>query len=160
MMKQAIIAIGIIGVFTLSSCKDVKLFSNCKDAEAKIALLENENADLKAKIANYEEIQKKEILAIRADYEQKLATLQEKLEEGQAKEYSGYFVVVGSFKNLKYAQDYSQKIKQMGYEGNIVNGPNSFYLVTSGTYQTLKSSVEAMYKARSVIASEAWVYFK
>ena len=160
-MKQVLFIAGIIGAFTLSSCKDgVKFFGKSKEAELKIASLEQENAELKKQIAEFETRQQEEILAIRSDYEKRLADLQLKIEEGKARESSGYFVIVGSFKNSKYADEYSTKIKQMGYEGKIVNGPNSFYLVTSGTYTTLKSSIEAMRQARAVVASEAWGYFK
>ena len=160
-MKQFILLFAILGSLSLSSCKDGnKLFGKNKEAELKILTLENENAELRKQLSEFEAKQQEEILMIRNDYEQKIGSLQQKLEAGKAKEYSGYFVVVGSFKNYKYAEEYAQKIKQMGYEGKIVNGPNSFHLVTSGTYKSLKASLEAMQNARSVVASQAWVYFK
>lgn len=158
-MKQSLILLVILAMVSFTSCKDGKFFGKAKEAKLKITALENENAVLKQKLAEFEDRQKEEILSIRSDYEQKLAVLQQKIEAGTAKEYSGYFVIVGSFKVPKNAQNYSVKMKQMGYEGKIVKGPNNYQLVTSGTYTTLKSSIEAMKKARSTVASEAWIYF-
>jgi len=160
-MKKPILLLAAIGILLFTSCKDgVSFFGKAKQTEAKILILEKENADLKAQLEAYDEQQMNDILNIRSDYEKKLAVLQKQIESGNAKEYSGYFVVVGSFKNKKYADKYAAKIKEMGYEGNIVNGPNNFYLVTSGTYTTLKTSLEPMRKAREILASEAWVFFK
>ena len=160
-MKRLSLIIAVSGLMILSSCKDgVSFLGGGKEAKAKIAMLEQENADLKKQLQDCKDIQNAEIMSIRSDYEKKLADLQLKLEAGTASEYNGYYVVVGSFKNQKYAQDYSAKVKQMGYEGNIVAGPNNFNLVTYGSYKTLKSSLEPMRKARQSVSSEAWIYFK
>ncbi|MCF8378876.1 MAG: SPOR domain-containing protein [Bacteroidales bacterium] len=160
-MKKLLFILSIGSVLFLSSCKDgTSFFGKAKKAEAKVLALETENSNLKKQLAACQDQQTSEIMGIRSDYEMKLAELQKQLESGKVKEYSGYFVIVGSFKSQKNAEGYSTKIKQMGYEGNIVAGPNNFYLVTSGTYKTLKSSLEPMRKARTTIASEAWIYFK
>lgn len=160
-MKKPILFLAAIALLFSTSCKDgVSFFGKAKKAETKILMLENENTDLKAKLAAYDEQQMNDIMKIRSDYELKLANLQKQIEAGKAIEYSGYFVVVGSFKNKKYAEEYASKVQEMGYEGNIVDGPNSFYLVTSGTYTTLQASLNPMRNARDVVASEAWVYFK
>ena len=160
-MKKLLFVLSIGSALFLTSCKDgTSFFGKAKKAEAKVLALETENSNLKKQLAVCEEQQSNEIMIIRSDYEAKLSELQKQLESGKIKEYSGYFVIVGSFKNQKYAQDYSKKMKEMGYEGNIVAGPNNFYLVTSGTYKTLKSSLEPMRQARSTIASQAWIYFK
>lgn len=160
-MKKSLFILVIAGLVGITSCKNgVTFFGKAKQAETKILTLEKENTQLKEKLAACEEQQNSEIMNIRADYEKKLADLQKKIESGQAAEYSGYFVVVGSFKNKQFAKEYASKIKQMGYEGKIVSGPNNFQLVTMGTYSSLKSAIEPMRKARQVIASESWIYFK
>ncbi len=160
-MKKLLFILAIGGTVFLTSCKDgSSFFGKGKEAEAKILALETEISALKKQLTACEEQQVNEIMSIRSDYEAKLAELQEQLEAGKVKEYSGYFVVVGSFKNQKYAEEYAIKIQQMGHEGNIVAGPNDFFLVTSGTYTTLKASLEPMRQARATLASEAWIYFK
>lgn len=143
------------------SCKDgVKFFGKSKQTEAEIANLQKQNEALRQELEGIEQEHDMEITAIRSDYEKKLADLQKQIEAGTLGEYDAYYVIVGSFKNDKYAKDYAEKIKELGYEGKVVPGPNNFNLVTSGTYQTLKASLEPMRQAREKIATEAWVYFR
>lgn len=160
-MKRVVALIIIASSLALNSCKDgVNIFGKSKQTEAEIANLQKQNEALRQELASIEDEHNTEITAIRSDYEQKLADLQKQIEAGTMAEYDAYYVVVGSFKNASYAQEYAKKIKEMGYEGKIVPGPNNFNLVTSGTYQTLKSSLEPMRQAREKIATEAWIYFK
>jgi hypothetical protein len=160
-MKRVVAFIIIASSFAMNSCKDgVSFFGKSKQTEAEIANLQKQNEALRQELDGIEQKHDQEITAIRSDYEQKLANLQKQIEAGTMAEYDAYYVVVGSFKNANYAKNYAEKIKQMGYEGKVVSGPNNFNLVTSGTYQTLKSSLEPMRQAREKIATEAWVYFK
>ncbi len=160
-MKRSFIVTGLAIIMIFGSCKDgVNIFSRSKQKNETIERLENENQALRRELQQIEETHQEDITEIRSDYEQKLAELQKKIEAGTMAEYDAYYVVVGSFKNPKYARSYSDKIQQMGYEGNIVPGPNNFNLVTSGTYGTLSASITNMREAREKIASEAWVYFR
>lgn len=143
------------------SCKDgIKFFGKSKQTEAEIANLQKQNEALRQELEGIEQEHVQEITAIRSDYEKKLADLQKQIEAGTLAEYDAYHVIVGSFKNAEYAKDYAEKVKQMGYEGKIIPGPNNFNLVTYGTYKTLKASIEPMRKAQENISIEAWVYFK
>jgi cell division protein FtsN len=160
-MKGLLILSGIAILLSLGSCKDKKgLFGKSGEKDAKIAALAQENQTLKKELEGIDNQHLTEITNIRSDYEQKLAELQQKIEAGTIAEYKVYYVVVGSFKNKKYAEEYAQKVKEMGQEGKIVPGPNDFHLVTAGTFQTLKSSLEPMRQAREKISHEAWVYFR
>lgn len=86
-----------------------------------------------------------------------LAELQ-KVEEAIS---SGLFVVVaGSFKTPEFANDYAAKMKEMGGEGAVVEGPSDFKLVSYSSHANLREAIESMEKARMNIASEAWVYMK
>lgn len=160
-MKKTIFVLGLAILIIGTSCKKInQMFSHSSMTEEEITALIQENEKLKNELNNCAENYEAEKANMRSDYEKQLLALQEKISTGKAKEYNVYYVVVGSFKNMKYAEDYAGKIKAMGYEGKIVDGPNNFNLVTYGTYKTLKSSLEPMRKARSTVASEAWVYFK
>lgn len=160
-MKQLLVYSMILGMIAFSSCKNGGgIFGKSKQKEAEIASLQKQNEALRQELEGIEQEHTTEITAIRSDYEQKLADLQKQIEAGTLAEASAYYVVVGSFKNMEYARKYSGKIKEMGYEGKLVAGPNNFNLVTYGTYQTLKSSIESMRMARDKVATEAWVYFK
>ena len=160
-MKIQLMISGLAILFAFSSCKDGGgIFGNSKENEAKIASLERQNQALREELEGIEKEHEAEITEIRTDYEQKLADLQQQIEAGTLQEYDAYYVVVGSFKNQKYAESYAEKIRQMGYEGKMVPGPNNFTLVTSGTYNTLKSAIEPMREAREKVASKSWIYFK
>jgi cell division protein FtsN len=160
-MKKAIFILG-LGILILgSSCKKInQMFGKSSMSEEEITALIQENKKLKNDLNNCAENYEAEKAAMRSDYENQLLALQEQLNSGKVKEYNVYYVVVGSFKNMKYAEDYAGKIKAMGYEGKIIDGPNNFNLVTSGTFKTLKSSLEPMRQARTTLSSEAWIYFK
>lgn len=159
-MKRSFIVTGLAIIMILSSCKDgTNIFKGSKEKTQKIERLEKENEALRRELEQIENTHQEDITSIRSDYEQKLAELQKKIEAGTLAEYDAYYVVVGSFKNPEYARSYSQKIKQMGYEGKIVPGPNNFNLVTSGTYDKLNTAIMNMKEAREKVVSTAWVYF-
>jgi len=160
-MKKTIFILGLGFLILGTSCKKMnQWFGKSGLSEEEVNLLVQENEQLKKELDDCAASYEAEKASMRDDYEKKLLALQEQIDAGNAKEYNVYYVVVGSFKNMKYAEDYAGKVQTMGYEGKIVDGPNNFNLVTSGTYKTLKSSLEPMRQARATLASEAWVYFK
>jgi len=160
-MKRILIFSVLVILISFNSCKDRGgIFGTSKKTDAQIANLEKENQALRSELEDIEGQHQAEITEIRSDYEQKLANLQKQIEAGTLQEYDAYYVIVGSFKNDNYAQEYSGKIKELGYEGKIIPGPNDFNLVTYGTYSTLKSSLEPMRQAREKVAPAAWIYFK
>jgi hypothetical protein len=154
-MKRTIVYILAISIVSFSSCKKVgQWFGKTSMSQAEIDALVAQNNDLQKQVKEDAAAYERELDALRAEYEQKIADATPKVPEG------GYFVVVGAFKDQKLADKYSAKIKEMGYEGNIVDGPSTFKLVTSSTHPTLKEAIGALKNARSVVASKAWVYFK
>jgi len=159
-MKKLIIFPIIALMLLTTSCKKInQWFGDSAVSEEQVASLVEENRALEQQLKEDSLAYEQQIARMRQEYEQKLNALQQKIDNGEVAEKNAYYVVVGSFKNMKYATDYAQKIRAMGYEGKIVDGPNDFNLVTSGTYETLRTSIPAMKNARSKIASKAWVYF-
>lgn len=157
-MKRTIIYFLAVAVISLSSCKKINQWlGKSAMSEEEIDALVAQNDELRKQVKDDAAAYERELEALRAEYEQKLADLQKSNEAPPA---SGFFVVVGSFKNVKYAESYSLKVKEAGYEGNVVDGPSDFKLVTSSTHATLKEAIPALKNARSTISTEAWVYFK
>jgi hypothetical protein len=157
-MKTTIVYILAISMIAFSSCKKVnQWFGKSSMSQEEIDALVSQNDELQKQIkvdaANYE----RELEALRAEYEQKLADFNKSNPKSPA---TGFFVIVGSFKNQKYAEDYASKIKSMGYEGSIIDGPSDFKLVTSATYTSLKEALPSLNTARSILASQSWIYFK
>lgn len=124
-----------------------------KEVDALVA----QNYELQNKIKEDAAAYDREMDALRAEYEQKLADYEKSSPKIPV---TGFYVVVGSFKNQKYAEDYASKIKSMGYEGNIIEGPSNFKLVTASTHGTLRDALPPLKNARSIIASKSWIFFK
>ncbi len=147
-MKKA--AILLVLVMTLGSCS---LFEKPSMTQEEIDELVNQKAAIEEELVNLK--QQHELLKIKAE---ECAQLLEQ-QTTKKKEIKGkYCVVVGSFKNLKYAEDYSQKVIQKGGLGEIVSGPYDFNLVVSSSHSTLREAAESMYTARNEYSPEAWVY--
>ncbi len=144
---------------SITSCKDGKWFWQNEESNKNSGELVEENEKFQREIDSLQNLYESEIMQIRTDYERKLANLQQELEAGKVAEKGAYYVIVGSFKNRKYAEEYAGKIKQMGGEGNIIQGPNNFLLVTEGSYSTLNSALSPLTDARQKLASKAWVFF-
>lgn len=148
-MKKAAGILAII--FLVSSCnlfKKPNMTQEQIDAmAAELRACKEENASA---IAKYEA----ELSKIKAE---QAAMLQE--QENQSTPSSGtYYVIVGSFKTPKYADDYSVKIKEMGGDGMIIDGPYDFGLVTMSGHPTLGEAINAMNEARMNIVPEAWIF--
>ena len=43
--------------------------------------------------------------------------------------WSGYYMIVGSFENIQYAEKYVQKLRDMGYNSQIIESNKGFYRV-------------------------------
>ncbi|HYW94315.1 MAG TPA: SPOR domain-containing protein [Bacteroidales bacterium] len=159
-MKKTLILITVMAITLTTSCKKGNSwFGKSSKKQNEIALLAKKNSELQQQLKEDSLRFAKELASIKSQYENKLSTLQQDVESGNAEESNVYYVVVGSFKNMKYAENYSRKVKSMGHEGKIVDGPSNFHLVTYGTYNSLRNSLSALKNARSGVAVESWVYF-
>ena len=151
-MKQLSFLLAIFIIMGISSCSD--WFGNKKTVEELTA----NNEVLKKKIKEDSVMHLQELNMLREQYEKEIDELKKSTE--LQKHVKGYFVVVGSFKNPANAERHANVIKSKGYEGAIVDGPNRFTLVTSGTYTNLKEAIEGYTRARNNIIETAWVYVK
>jgi nucleoid DNA-binding protein len=70
---------------------------------------------------------------------------------------SGQFhIVVGSFRNLEYAEKYSNDMKRSGFASQVIKRENGMYSVTLGTYNTRDEATQAMSQFRNQHPS-AWI---
>jgi hypothetical protein len=156
-MKKIIIYTFSLSLMFTTSCKQINKWfkkSSLNDEDVVTLIMEKQELErrIKADSANYE----RELEALRMEYEQKLA----QFEKTNKKSATGFFVIVGSFKNIGLAEKYTEKIKSMGYEATLISGPNNFHCVSTGNYPNLKQSLPALSKARSAIIPEAWIFIK
>ena len=83
-----------------------------------------------------------------------------KLAECESASTSKVHIIVGAFKNSSYATDYSAVIKGKGHDGRILAGPYNFNLVTSGSYESVRSALNALGNIRATIIETAWIYIE
>ncbi len=69
-------------------------------------------------------------------------------------------IIVGAFKNSSYANEYSAEMKDQGYDGKIIAGPYNFNLVTSGSYESIKASLQDLNGVRGNVIETAWIYIE
>ena len=69
-------------------------------------------------------------------------------------------IIVGAFKNSSYANEYSAEMKEQGYTGKIIAGPYNFNLVTSGSYESIKASLQDLNGVRDNVIETAWIYIE
>jgi len=69
-------------------------------------------------------------------------------------------IIVGAFKNSSYADEYSAEMKEQGYAGKIIAGPYNFNLVTSGSYESIKASLQDLNSVRDNVIETAWIYIE
>lgn len=157
-MKKTIVYILAVSIVSFTSCKKINQWlGKSSMSQAEIDALVTQNDELQKQVKTDAAAYERELEALRAEYEQKLAEYEKSNPKAPV---AGFYVIVGSFREQKLAENYAAKIKSMGYEGNIVNGPSNFKLVTSSTHATLKEALPAWKKSRSVLVSKSWIYFK
>ena len=101
------------------------------------------------------------------DLEDQLALARMQLDEAMLKlaaceeaAKSKVHIIVGAFKTASYADEYSAEIKNMGFDGNILAGPYSFNLVTSGSYESVRAALNALGDIRANVVETAWIYIE
>jgi hypothetical protein len=77
-----------------------------------------------------------------------------------ASSHNRYFMIVGSFQNYNLAKLYSEKIRQMGYESEIIEAPNGFYRVSAKSYSDFQAGINEIDDFRSSVAPGAWLHVK
>jgi len=156
-MKRIFIYFLPVLFLSLTSCKYVnKWFGKSAESQEQVATLILQKQELENRIKTDSANYAREIDALRLEYEAKLA----EFEKTNKRPATGFFVVVGSFKNGQLAEKYSAKIKSMGYDGNMIEGPGDFICITSSVFGSLREALPALNDARSSITPNAWIFFK
>jgi len=142
-----IILLGLI----VSSCN---LFQKPSMTQEQIDEMVAENNALKTQVQSSKDLADQLALA-RMQADEAMLKLAD-CEEGNSKVH----IIVGAFKNSSYANDYSADMKELGYDGKIIAGPYSFNLVTSGSYESVKASLQDLNSVRENVIETAWIYIE
>ena len=144
--------IGIILLgFIVSSCS---LFQKPSMTQEQIDEMVAENDALKTQVESSKDLADQLALA-RLQADEAMLKLAD-CEGGNSKVH----IIVGAFKNSSYANEYSAEMKEQGYAGRIIAGPYNFNLVTSGSYESIKASLQDLTSVRDNVIETAWIYIE
>jgi len=71
-----------------------------------------------------------------------------------------FFMIVGCFTVPENATRYAEKIRGMGYEGDIIPGNDGFQMVTARSYGNFRTSISEIDQFRSDVTPNAWVFVR
>jgi len=148
-MKNLIVII-LLGLI-VSSCS---LFQKPSMTQEQIDEMVAENDALKTQVESSKDLADQLALA-RMQADEAMLKLAD-CEGGNSKVH----IIVGAFKNSSYANDYSAEMKEQGYAGRIIAGPYNFNLVTSGSYESIKASLQDLTSVRDNVIETAWIYIE
>lgn len=146
-----LIGIMIIGLM-VSSCS---LFQKSSMSQEEIDAMLAENQSLKTQVADAAELEDQLALA-RMQADEAMLKLADCEEAAKAKVH----IVVGAFKSSTYADEYSVTVGELGFDGKILPGPYNFNLVTSGSYESVKTALNELYDVRDQVIETAWIYIE
>jgi cell division protein FtsN len=142
-MRVSLILIGIAGILMLDGCsyfKKHRLFS--KDVDTVLDMTIQEPAPV---VADTNPVMTPPV------YQEPVQI---------ARSSDRYFMIVGSFQNQNLANNYAEKIRQMGYQSQILEASNGFYRVSAKSYSNFKQGVSEIDDFRSSVAARAWLHIE
>lgn len=136
----------------VSSCS---LFKKPSMSQEQIDAVVAENQALKSQASDSKDLEDQLALA-RMQLDEAMIKLAACEEAAKSKVH----IIVGAFKTASYADEYSAEIKNMGFDGNILSGPYSFNLVTSGSYESVRAALNVLGDIRANVVETAWIYIE
>jgi hypothetical protein len=71
-----------------------------------------------------------------------------------------FYMIVGCFTVPENASRYAEKIRSLGYEGEIISGHDGYQMVTAKSYDNYRTSISEIDQFRSNVTPNAWVFVK
>ncbi len=99
-----------------------------------------------------------EIEALKAEMQAKIDSIQVSCKSSNTQ--GNYCIITGSFKVHQNAINYIKEMSQLGYNAQIVESPNGFYLVSILCVNSLQEAFPTLNNARSNIHPDSWIYVK
>jgi len=151
LIMKKLVGIVLLGLL-VSSCS---LFQKPSMTQEQIDALVAQNQALKTQAAGC------------AELEDQLALSRMQMDEAMIKlaaceeaASSRVHIIVGAFKNSAFADEYSAKMKNLGYNGDIMPGPYQFNLVSSGSYESIQAAINDLASIRENVIEDAWIYIE
>jgi len=139
-------------VLLVSSCG---LFQKSSMTQEQIDAMLAENQALKSQVSNSKELED-QLAMTRMQLDEAMLKLAACEEAAKSKVH----VIVGAFKTVSYAEEYSASIKGQGYDGKIIAGPYGFNLVTASSHESIQAALNSLGPARETLVQTAWIYME
>lgn len=158
---RSILILLIMASILLPGCK----FINNKILKKGSDTLEVHTANLEKELAEIETQHFYELEKMKLESQAKIDSIIQYYENqlsGKGKRYAGaatgtYYLIVGSFKTPQYAEDYSAKVGEMGYNTQIIKAGN-WNLVSAENYSYLREAISGLDLVRTNVTVNAWIY--
>jgi len=159
-MKK-ILSVLILALITFSGCKFINERILGKGSDT----LDIHAANLERELAGIESEHFYELEKMKMESQAKIDSIINYYESrlsGKGRRYTGaaagtYYIITGSFKTPKYAEDWSAKVTGMGYTSEIVQ-MGYWNLVASGSYSSLREASNNLDKFQTTVAPDSWIY--
>jgi len=70
----------------------------------------------------------------------------------------GYFIIVGSFKDVENAETYIHELAAKGYDAYLADGDKRFFRVAVGQYPNHESAALALTSVKQNLQPQSWIY--
>lgn len=145
----------------LPGCK----FINNKILKKGSDTLEVYTANLEKELAEIETEHFYELEKLKLESQAKIDSIIQYYEDqlsGKGMTYTGaaagtYYLIVGSFKTPQYAEDYSAKVAEMGYNTQIITA-GTWNFVSAEAYSSLREAINGLNLVRTGVTVNAWIY--
>ncbi len=149
----------LVGFILLPGCDFIKEKLGGDKTDSLLVANQQLDSALQAERSEHQE----EIEKLKAQSQAKVDSIidyyEEKIASAGARQPSrGYYLITGSFKTPKYAQDYNKKMKAMGYKSEIIMAPNGFHLVSVEKYNNASAAKEGLQLVRNSVVEDSWIY--
>ena len=151
-MKKVLIA-SLIVVLVISSCKFIRTKILSKKVDTLSSFVDTLNQAEQIDSSIYQQM----VTGVQQEAQAEVNAVQN--ETSSATDVQ-FFMIVGCFKVPENASKYAEKIRGMGYEGDIISGYGSYQMVTAKSYNNFRTSIADIDQFRSDITPNAWVYVK
>ena len=151
-MKKAIVIL-LVSILIVPGCKFFKEKFSKKEKKDEYAV------NLEKKVEEGEKKHQAELEKLKKQSEAEIERLKLQLDEAKTKSQR-YKVVVGGFKVPGNAERFAGRLRNQGFEPEIVRSHNGFDLVSIYSYGSLREALGKMRDVRHNLDDEAWVYIQ
>lgn len=135
------------------------LIGGCKYSDKKRLMSTGVDTLLNYNTENYieESRYEKDLSNIRSEMNLKIDSLKKLLDQNTTLEGNHFHIIVGSFRVESNAINYAKKIKNSGYDGNIIPF-NRYNMVTTKSFNNLGTALNELSNVRNAVTENAWVF--